>query len=999
MFNFNEDPRPHVEIELGGVRIVGLLDSGADCSLLGKGCGDLISALGVQTSDSSSIVITADGTHHVVTKEVRLPVLYSNISRELRFILMPNLARKLILGIDFFNAFNIQIKSCNLVSEALSVNVNNALSMDQLDQLAIIIKQFPRSTDDKLGRTSVLTHKIETEDNPPIKQRHYPVSPYVQKDMDEEYDRMIRLGVIEKSMSPWSSPMVCVRKSNGKIRLCLDCRKLNLVTKKDSYPVPYITRILGNIRGTKYLSKIDLKDAFWQVGLEQTSKEKTAFTIPGRGLYQFCVMPFGLSNAVQTQCRLMDSVLGFDLEPNVFAYLDDIVIATETFNEHMYFLKETANRLSRAGLTINIAKSEFCIEQIKYLGYVLDKEGLRTDDSKVQCIRDFPIPTTVKEVKRFLGMAGWYRRFIADFSTISAPITNLTRKEVGKFVWTQEAEESFQAIKKAPVLSMPDFKKPFILHTDASDVGIGGVLVQGEGLGEKVIGFMSQKLSSAQRKYSTTERECLAVLLAIEHFRPYVEGTHFSVITDHSSLIWLQNLKEPAGRLGRWILKLQQYDCRIVHRKGKFNVVPDALSRAFVFEIDVVQENWSLDPWYTDLRSKIAKDPSNYPDFEIRDLQVYKHCAGKDSLRLKVYDWRLVVPNNLRPKILKENHDDPLASHLGFYKTVNRIQEKYYWPRMNKEILDYVKRCEPCRANKTPTYIVRHELGEAKPLTEPWRVIAIDYLGPLPRSKRGNNFLFVVLDCFTKFITLVPVRKGDSNSAIKVLDEQIFTKFGVPEIIISDNGTPFVSKSFEEFVEIHNVKQWKNAVYHPQHNPAERPNKVIAAAIRNYVGNDHRLWDVEVHRISAAINTAKHQSAKFSPYFLNFGKEMIQSGLTHRINDQRRTICDSEETPIDLRDRLDEVRLKVTDNLKKAYEAYSKPYNLRARKVTFKPGEVVWRKDFSLSDASKHYSAKLGPKYIKCRIKKKQGTSTYLLEDLDGKVIKNPYSVSDLIKN
>lgn len=985
--------------------MVGLLDSGADCSLLGKGCDALVAALNLKTFDSNSIIITADGAHHVVTKFVTLPISYNKKLIEMKFVLMPKLSKKLILGIDFFKKFNIQINVCSSLARISSIALHCATDLcpEDLEKLAEAIKCYPLCSDDKIGRTNVLKHKIDTATNAPIKQRHYPVSPFIQKDMDKEYDRMFKLGVIEKSNSPWSSPMVAVRKSNGKIRLCLDCRKLNDVTIKDSYPVPYITRILGNIRGTKYLSKIDLKDAFWQIGLEDSSKEKTAFTIPGRGLYQFRVMPFGLSNAVQTQCRLMDSVLGFDMEPYVFAYLDDIVIATDNFEDHLKYLELTARRLSLAGLTINIDKSEFCIPQIKYLGYILDKDGLRTDESKVDCIRNFPTPSSAKEVKRFIGMSGWYRRFIANFSTIVAPITNLTTKTAKKFAWSEDAEKSFIEIKNAlcsaPVLSMPDFNFPFILHTDASDVGIGGVLVQGDGEEERVIGFMSHKLSSAQRKYSTTERECLAVLLAIEHFRPYIEGSRFTVVTDHSSLIWLRNLKDPAGRLGRWILKLQQYNCKIIHRKGKFNVVPDALSRAFVCELSIVEDDWTSDPWYNDLMSKIVAEPIKFPDFQVRDKQIYKHCGKKDSFKLETYEWRLLVPNNLRLKVLKENHDDPSASHFGYYKTLNRVQESYYWPKMVKEIAEYVKKCDACKANKSPTYVVRHEMGESKPLTEPWRVLAIDYLGPLPRSKLGNNVLFVALDCFTKFIILVPVRKADTKAVIKILEERVFCKFGVPEIIISDNGTPFTSKNFENFLGDNGVKQWKNAVYHPQHNPAERPNKVIAAAIRNYVGNDHRMWDVEVPKIAMAINTAKHQSAKFSPYFLNFGKEMIMSGLSYKINDQKRSIENQEESPVDLHDRLDDVRRKVTENLRKAYAQYSKHYNLRARIITYEPGEIVWRKDFSLSDASKNYSAKLAPKYIKCKIRKKLGKSTYLLEDMEGAILKNPYSVSDLIKN
>lgn len=991
-------------VEILGVSILALLDSGADSSIIGKGCEQLVLALGIDTQNSNSIVLTADGTPHVTTKQVLLPVRYNNKCLDIRFILLPELSKKMILGIDFFVKFNIKIKAClSLQTEGTTVMEKQNLSAEQLEQLAFAIKLFDGADDENIGRTDILKHHIDTGDSLPIKQRHYPVSPYKQKEMDMEFNRMLKLGVIEKSNSPWASPMVAVAKSNGKIRLCLDCRKLNDVTKKDSYPVPYITRILGNIRGTNYLSKIDLKDAFWQIGLDESSKEKTAFTIPGRGLFQFRVMPFGLSNAVQTQCRLMDAVLGFDMEPFVFAYLDDIVIATDSFERHIHCLKLTAERLAKAGLKININKSEFCIPEIKYLGYILNKDGLQTDKDKVKCISEFPTPTNVKEVRRFMGMAGWYRRFISDFSSITAPLTKLTGKKAGKFMWNEDAERAFEVTKEAlcssPVLTMPNFSIPFKIHADASDVGIGGVLVQGEGSEERVIAFHSHKLTSAQRKYSTTERECLAVIDAIEHFRPFIDGVHFTVITDHSSLIWLRNLKNPVGRLGRWILKLQQYNFAIVHRKGKFNIVPDALSRAFVAELSLSKDNWSIDEWYEDLKVKIVQKPMKYSDFKVEGEVIYKHCESKERIRGFEYDWLIVVPKNLREKILKENHDDSTSAHFGFYKTISKIQARYYWPKMRDDISTYVKSCDICKANKTPTFIVRHKMGEPKPLIEPWRVIAVDYLGPLPRSKRGNNYILVILDCFSKFIVLTPVRNADTKAVIKSLKEQVFCKFGVPEILISDNGTPFISKLFEEFLKEKEIKQWKNAVYHPQNNPAERPNKIIAAAIRSYIGDDHRLWDAEISSIATAINSSKHQSSKFTPFFINFGREMMLSGESYKLKDRNKSEENLSEPPVDLRDRMKEVRERVQENLATAYSKYSKGYNLRSRTISFSPGEVVWRKNFALSDATKKYSAKLAPKYIKCKVRQKLGISTYLLEELDGKIVKNTYSTSDLKKN
>lgn len=493
---------------------------------------------------------------------------------------------------------------------------------------------------------------------------------------------------------------------------------------------------------------------------------------------------------------------------------------------------------------------------------------------------------------------------------------------------------------------------PFVIQTDASDIGLAGVLVQGSDDEERVIAYMSQKFTSTQRKYSTTERECLGVLAAIEHFRPYIEGARFTVITDHASLIWLQNLKNPNGRLGRWILRLQQYDFKLVHRKGKHNVVPDALSRAMVDEIQILSENFNGDPWYDDLRGKLKENPEKYPDFRLEGDVIHKHCSNKCDVCEPYSRWKIVLPVHLRTRIMSENHDAPTSSHFGHYKTLKRIQESYYWRKMIFDIRQFVADCDQCKANKDPTYVTRSVMGEAKILDTPWHTVAIDFLGPPPpMSKKGNTYLFVALDCFSKFTILAPLKKADTNAAIKVLEMDVYYKFGIPSVLISDNGSQFISKAFKKFLDGYGIKHWLNAAYHPQHNPAERRNKVIAAAIRNYIGSDHRNWDIEIPQIACAINTATHQSTKFSPYYLNFGRNMPKTSSAHSV-DQTLRNPDLPSTT-DVIDRLNDIRTQVVSNLERAYKDYSHYYNLRSRNVSFVTGDVAWVRNFKLSDATK----------------------------------------------
>ncbi|KMQ85099.1 reverse ribonuclease integrase, partial [Lasius niger] len=370
--------------------------------------------------------------------------------------------------------------------------------------------------------------------------------------IDREVNEMEAAGVIEASHSAWSSPVVIMKKKDGKHRFCIDFRRVNEVTEKDAYPLPQVTATLDKLRGARYLTTLDLKKGYWQVPLDAASRPITAFTIPGRGLFQFTVMPFGLHSAPATFQRLLDTILGPALEPHVFVYLDDIIILSRTFDEHLELLAEVFRRLRDARLRFNPEKCRFCIGQLKYLGHVIDRDGIRTDPEKVSAVNNWPEPTTVKQVRQFLGMASWYRRFIASFSLIAAPLIRLTKKNA-RWSWGPAEGDAFRALKRtlvsAPVLACPDFSRPFVLQTDASTDGLGAVLTQNYEEGERVIAYASRTLNGAERNYSATELECLAVVWGIRRMKGYLEGYRFTVITDHQSLKWLQRLEAPTGRL------------------------------------------------------------------------------------------------------------------------------------------------------------------------------------------------------------------------------------------------------------------------------------------------------------------------------------------------------------------------------------------------------------------------------------------------------------------
>lgn len=806
------DNRRYINVDIFGYNLLGMLDSGSNVTVLGKDSLYLIKELELEIHEVTKKikVQTADGNPHQVSGIVCVPFNFNNKTEVISTFVVPSLSKRLYLGMDFWERFDINITvgvdSLKILetdesgeNDQIQVDNSHNLSPEQKEQLAQCVSLFKEAAPGKIGHTNVMTYTIDTGNNPPIRSRPHPMSPYIEKEVTAEIERMISLGVIERSNSAWGHPIVPVRKATGKLRLCLDSRKLNAVTIKDPYPLPHLRRILGRLEKSTYLSTVDLSDAFWQIPLDKASCEKTAFIVPCRGLYQFTRLPFGLKNSPMALARCMDRVLDQGWEPNVFVYLDDIVICSETFEDHLEWIRKVAERLSEANLTINTTKSKFCQKQIKYLGYILSGDGLRPDPVKISGIVNYQAPTKIREVRQFMGMANFYSRFIENFSHIVAPISDILKgvkkdQPVKKFVWTQAANNAFEQIKgkliSAPILANPDFDLPFTVQTDSSDRAIGAVLTQEQNGVERVIAYYSQKLTSAQRKYAATERECLAVLMAIRHFRCYIEGVHFNVQTDCSAVTWIQNLKaDGTNRLSRWAMELQGYDMTITHKKGKLNVVPDALSRS-LDEISVATSRW-----YCDLLGKIEANPENFPDFKIENGAIYKYVKQTSELGDYIYNWKAVVPPEERIKVLKIEHDE--AAHQGYLKTANRVRLKYYWPRMAQEIKEYVSNCEVCKSAKPLTTNSTPPMGRQKLADYAWQLISADYLGPLTRSKKGNNFLLVVADWFSKEVVLFPCRAAESKSLVNFLEYDIFLSKGVPETIITDNGKQFISKEFE----------------------------------------------------------------------------------------------------------------------------------------------------------------------------------------------------------
>ena len=576
------------------------------------------------------------------------------------------------------------------------------------------------------GVTKAAYHYIPTTGNPVrVPPRRVPA--HYRQEVEQQIHTTLEQGIIEESSSPWMAPAVFVPKKSGELRMCIDYRELNKKTTKDAYPLPLPDEAQDRLAGSTIFSTLDLQSGYWQLPVSTTDQEKTAFSPgPGMGLYQFRRMPFGLSGAPSSFQRLMDKVLrGL---PYVTIYLDDILIHSTTEQVHGQHLREVFQHLTNAGLTLRGRKCHIGLTNVSYLGHVFSATGMSPDPKKVQAVKEWPVPINATEVRQFLGLASYYRRYIQQFSDIAAPLNALTQKGA-EFSWTQACGNAFEALKQhlvdAPVLSYPRFgseASTFVLQTDASAVGLGAVLEQ-DG---HVIAYTSRSLTAPECQYSVIQRECLAVVHALKQLRHYLLGRRFRIITDHAPLQWL-SAQKMEGMLCRWALALQEYDFDIVHRKGALHSNADALSRIPTCTSPCAT-TVALPRYCPSVLRQAQQDDSNISQI----LQARQNSSSPPQTQhwnthplrryrqlwnqLKIVDGVLcrsytpiplaeeitvpVLPSSLRADTLKLNHDIPSAGHQGFEKTLERLRQNAYWVSMAKDVEHYCRECTTCQQSK-----------------------------------------------------------------------------------------------------------------------------------------------------------------------------------------------------------------------------------------------------------------------------------------------------------
>jgi hypothetical protein len=776
----------------------------------------------------------------------------------------------------------------------------------------------------------------------------YRMSPTELDELKRQIDDLESKHILRPSKSPFGAPVLLTKKKDGTWRFCVDYRALNAITVKNKYPLPRVDELFDRLHGARYFSKLDLRSGYWQIRVREEDVPKTAFR-SRYGSYEWLVLPMGLTNAPATFMHLMNQIFSEYLDQFVIVFLDDVLIYSRTLSEHRRHVRLALDVLRKHQLFAKESKCEFFRDHIDFLGHRVDREGMHMMEDKVRAIREWPTPTSIEDVRSFLGMVGYYRKFIANFSSIAAAMTQLLKKG-SHFEWTAELETSFrkliQATTTAPTLILPDPQRPYVITADACGFGVGACLMQDHGKGLQPIAFLSKKLTAAELKYQNHERELLALYRTLKEWRHYLYGSSFTLKTDHRNLVWLMTQKHLSARQMHWLQYFQDFGgvIPIEHVAGRLNGVADGLSRRADHRPEVIatmQQNVQCLP--EDLPREIAEaaledsqtkeillHPQSYPQFDVKNGLIYWK-------RNRVY---VPIGKGLREKILFECHDAPLGGHLGTAKTIRAVTQQFFWPGMQEDIVRYVRSCEACQRNK-PTHQV--PAGLLQPLAipeEPWSDISMDLITSLPQSRSGFDAVVVFVDRLSKMIHATATHTTCTASGLaRIMMNEVARHHGLPKSIVSDRDPRFIAHFWQSLWEMLGTKLNMSTSYHAQTDgQTERANRTLEDALRAYVNSQQDNWDELLPLMEMAYNNSIQASTGFSPYFLNNGREMATC-LSRSM--QKADILHSAPAAGETLKRWEEALNTAKEHILKAQERQKKYADRHRRSLTFGIGDRV----------------------------------------------------------
>ncbi|XP_065854728.1 uncharacterized protein [Euphorbia lathyris] len=804
----------------------------------------------------------------------------------------------------------------------------------------------------------------------PISMPPYRMAPAELKELKEQLQDLLDKGFIRPSVSPWGAPVLFMKKKDGSMRLCIDYRQLNKVTIRNKYPLPRIDDLFDQLQGAKYFSKIDLRSGYHQLRVKNVDIPKTAFRTR-YGHYEFLVMPFGLTNAPAAFMDLMNRVFKPFLDRFVIVFIDDIL----ALRENQLYAK--------------FSKCEFWLDSVAFLGHVVSKDGVSVDPKKVDVILHWPRPSSVSEIRSFLGLAGYYRRFVQDFSRIASPLTKLTQKNV-KFQWSEACEKSFEELKvrltSAPVLALPSGSGGYTVFCDASRVGLGCVLMQHG----HVIAYASRQLKQHEKNYPTHDLEMAAVIFALKIWRHYLYGETCEIFTDHKSLKYIFDQRDLNLRQRRWVEFLKDYDCTIQYHPGKANVVADALSRkslGSLAHLSVVSR-----PLISDIHELIdqgvkieATSEALVAHFRVRpilldrikvaqqeDPQLCKVrdgvCQGKvqefvigDDGVLR-YGTRLCVPDvdDLKREILEEAHCSAYTVHPGSTKMYRDLRELYWWSGIKRDVADFVAKCLTCQQVKAEH---QRPSGLLQPLPIPewkWENIAMDFVVGLPRTRGGYDSIWVIVDRLTKSAHFLHVKiTYDFSKLAQLYIDAIVRLHGVPFSIVSDRGAQFTSRFWKKFQEALGTKLQFSTAFHPQTDgQSERTIQTLEDMLRACIFDFGQNWDHHLPMVVFAYNNSYQASIEMAPYEALYGRKCRSPICWDEVGERRLT------RPELIQLTLDKVRI-IRERLLTAQSRQKSYVDPRRKNVEFQIGDHVFLKVSPMKGIMRFgKKGKLSPRYV-----------------------------------
>ena len=887
--------------------------------------------------------------------------------------------------------------SADIISSTLE-KLPSDLNTAQRGQVADLLREydqiFSRGTYD-MGRTSLVEHTIDTGSYRPIRQtlRRHPRAHL--DEIDRQVDELQQSDFIEPAAGPWASNVVLVRKKDGSYRLCVDYRQLNAITYRDSYPLPHIDTCLGSMNGAVWFSTLDLRSGYHNIPIREDDRDKTAF-ITRRGCFRYKVMPFGLTCAPSVFQRLMDLVLCGLTYVTCLVYLDDIIVFSRDFESHVERLREIFGRLQSANLKLHIKKCCLFQQRVSFLGHVLTKDGIEVQQEKVEAVRDWPTPRSLTEVRSFVGLCSYYRRFISGFADMAAPLHDLTRKNA-RFRWGPEQDRAFQQLKRrlisAPILGMPKDEGTYYLDTDASDVGLGAVLSQDQDGQEVVLAYASRTLSKQERNYDVTRRELLGIVYGLKAYRQYLLGRQFVIRTDHSALQSLRRTPEPIGQQARWQAFVEQFSFTIRHRPGTQHRNADALSRrpmhdegsdendyefrasaatrpravdsprSEVTEPNEVMSEQSMaklqleDPDIAPiLRLRLQRSDQPQPEEVLSESEAAKVLWGQwHNLRIRegtLYrEWsgkyghptvlQLVIPQVKKVEFIRSCHEGMTGGHRAVKSTKDQVQRRGFWFGWRRDVERYCRQCQNCASYH------RGRLPRSGPL-QPMITGTImerchvDITGPHPRTPRGSKYILTCVDAFSKWAEAFAIPNKEAKTVARVLVEQVFCRLGTPLALLTDNAGELDGGLMQEICRLLDIDKQRTSFYHPETNSvAERFHGTLNAMMGRMISETQRDWDLLLPYVMAAYRSSVHRSTGYSPNYLMFAREVKSPAdlVYGTFSDPPPKSYD--DYSVAMEDRMKQAYGLVRRELGVTAERMKRRYDLRVRPLKFHRGDWV----------------------------------------------------------